>query len=150
MKSLRLIALLSALAAATAIQAASPAPRVNHIAFYVRDLKISTDFYAQVVGLPVIPEPFHDGKHTWFAIGPNCALHVISGAAAKLPKEKRNHLCFTVASVDEFAARLAENKVPYEDLAGTKSAVTRRPDGVNQIYFQDPDDNWIEINDAKE
>ncbi len=56
----------------------------------------------------------------------------------------------TVSSVDEFASRLAANKIPYEDLAGQKAAVTHRPDGVNQIYFEDPDDNWIEINDAKE
>jgi lactoylglutathione lyase len=150
MKCLRLPVLLLTLAAALAVRAAPAAPRVNHLAFYVLDLKVSTDFYANVVGLPVIPEPFHDGKHTWFAIGPNCALHIISGAAAKLPKEKRNHLCFTVPSVPEFARHLAENKIPYEDLAGAKSAITHRPDGVNQIYFQDPDDNWIEINDAKE
>jgi lactoylglutathione lyase len=150
MKLLRLPVLFLTLATALVVQAAPAAPRINHIAFYVLDLKVSTDFYANVVGLPVIPEPFHDGKHTWFAIGPNCALHVISGAAAKLPKEKRNHLCFTVPSVGEFARHLAENKIPYEDLAGAKSAITHRPDGVNQIYFQDPDDNWIEINDAKE
>jgi lactoylglutathione lyase len=24
-----------------------------------------------------------------------------------------------------------------------------RPDGVRQIYFQDPDGYWIEVNDAK-
>jgi lactoylglutathione lyase len=150
MKIPRLPALLLALATAYPAQAAPAAPRVNHIAFHVLDLKTSTDFYANVVGLPVIPEPFHDGKHGWFAIGPGCALHIISGATTRLPKEKRNHLCFTVPSVDAFARQLADHRVPYEDLAGAKSAVTRRPDGVNQIYFQDPDGNWIEINDAKE
>lgn len=134
----------------TALRAAPVTPRINHLAFYVLDLKTSTDFYTNVVGLTTIPEPFHDGKHTWFSIGPQTHLHIISGAAAKLPKEKRNHLCFTVPSVDEFTVRLKAHQVPYEDLAGTKSAVTTRADGVKQIYFQDPDDNWIEINDAKE
>ncbi|HWA28349.1 MAG TPA: VOC family protein [Lacunisphaera sp.] len=150
MKLPRCLVLTGLLAAVVVLRAAPNAPRVNHIAFYVLDLKVSTDFYEKIIGLPTIPEPFHDGKHTWFLIGPKTHLHIISGAAAKLPKEKRNHLCFTVDSVDAFAARLAEHKIPYEDLAGAKSAVTRRPDGVNQIYFQDPDDNWIEINDAKE
>lgn len=130
--------------------AAETAPRFNHAAFYVVDLKTSADFYRDVVGLKVIPEPFHDGKHAWFEIGPKMALHLISGAEKTLPKEKRTHLCLSVPSVDAFATRLAKAKVAYEDLAGTKSAVTRRPDGVNQIYFQDPDGNWIEINDAKE
>jgi lactoylglutathione lyase len=130
-------------------RAAADSPRFNHAAFYVVDLKVSADFYRDVVGLTVIPEPFHDGKHAWFEIGPKQALHIISGAAQVLPKEKRTHLCLSVPSVDAFAARLAKHKVSYENLAGQKSAVTRRPDGVNQIYFQDPDGNWIEINDAK-
>jgi lactoylglutathione lyase len=43
-----------------------------------------------------------------------------------------------------------ENHVAYENWAGEKSAVTRRVDGVKQIYFQDPDGCWLEINDAKE
>jgi len=27
--------------------------------------------------------------------------------------------------------------------------VTTRPDGVHQIWFQDPDGYWLEINDVK-
>ncbi len=41
-------------------------------------------------------------------------------------------------------------RVAYEILASEPATVTRRPDGVNQIYCQDPDGNWSEINDAKE
>jgi lactoylglutathione lyase len=124
--------------------------RLNHIAFYVKDLKISTDFYHNVVGLDTIPEPFHDGRHTWFLIGPKSHLHIISGATVNLPKEKNAHLCFTVASVEAFIPRLTANKVPYENWAGDKMAVTNRVDGVKQLYFQDPDGYWIEINDARE
>ena len=70
---------------ATVLTAAEPVtPRVNHIAFYVRDLKTSTDFYQNVIGLPTIPEPFHDGRHTWFLIGPKTHLHIISGATVDL------------------------------------------------------------------
>ena len=129
---------------------AQPTARIDHVAYYVVDLKVSADFYRDVVGLKAIPEPFNDGRHAWFELGPKIALHIISGATAPLPKEKRNHLCLSVPSMDAFIARLAKNKIPYENLAGEKSAITRRPDGVNQLYFQDPDGNWIEINDAKE
>ncbi len=128
----------------------SPTPRINHIAFYVRDLKISTDFYQNVLGLETIPEPFHDGRHTWFLIGPKAHLHIISGATVDLPKDKNTHLCFSVASVDAFIPRLARGNISYENWAGEKTAVTTRPDGVKQIYFQDPDGYWLEINDAKE
>jgi lactoylglutathione lyase len=126
------------------------APRINHVAFYVVDLKTSTDFYSNVIGLPTIPEPFHDGRHTWYSIGPKTHLHIISGAAEKLPKIKNAHLCFTVPSVEAFVTRLAAAGIAYENLAGTKGAVTERADGVKQIYFQDPDGYWLEINDAKE
>ena len=123
---------------------------LNHIAVYVVDLKISTAFYKDIVGLDTIPEPFHDGRHTWFAVGVKSHLHIISGAAAKKEHDKNTHLCFSVASVPEFVKVLAKNKVEYENWAGEKMAITTRVDGVKQIYFKDPDGYWIEINDAKE
>ena len=123
---------------------------LNHIAVYVVDLKISTAFYKDIVGLDTIPEPFHDGRHTWFAVGIKSHLHIISGAVAKKEHDKNTHLCFSVASVPEFVKVLAKNKVEYENWAGEKMAITNRVDGVKQIYFKDPDGYWIEINDAKE
>lgn len=135
---------------APALASAQTGPRINHIAFYVADLKVSTDFYQKIVGLETIPEPFHDGRHTWFLIGPKTHLHIISGAQVTLPKVKNSHLCFTVSSVSDFIARLTKAGISYENLAGEKMAVTNRVDGVKQIYFQDPDGYWLEINDAKE
>jgi len=131
-------------------QSNKPTPRLNHIAVYVVDLKISTDFYRNIVGLDTIPEPFHDGRHTWFGVGPKSHLHVISGADKKTEHNKNSHLCFSVPSVDAFVAVLKKNKVEFEDWTGTKMAITNRVDGVKQIYFKDPDGYWIEINDAKE
>jgi len=123
---------------------------LNHIAVYVVDLKISTAFYKDIIGLDTIPEPFHDGRHTWFSVGVKSHLHVISGATAKTAHDKNAHLCFSVASVPEFVKVLVKNKVEYENWAGEKMAITNRVDGVKQIYFKDPDGYWIEINDAKE
>jgi lactoylglutathione lyase len=125
-------------------------PRINHIAFYVVDLKASTNFYLNVLGLDTIPEPFHDGRHTWFLIGPKTHLHIISGATQKTPKDKNSHLCFSVTSVTDFIEKLKKNNVPFESWTGEKNTYTNRVDGVKQIYFQDPDGFWIEINDAKE
>jgi lactoylglutathione lyase len=123
---------------------------LNHIALYVVDLKISTAFYHDIVGLDTIPEPFHDGRHTWFSVGPKSHLHLIQGAKIKTEREKNTHLCFSISSVDAFIATLKKNNVEYENWAGEKNAVTNRVDGVKQIYFRDPDGYWIEINDAKE
>ena len=125
-------------------------PRINHIAFSVLDLKRSTDFYTKVLHLDTIAEPFHDGRHTWLAIGDVSHLHLIQNPGPIITPSKNTHLCFTTASVDAFVEVLKNAKIPYEDWLGKASSVTLRVDGVKQVYFQDPDGYWIEINDAKD
>ena len=56
---------------------------INHTAIYVVDIQKAGSFYANVVGLDTVPEPFHDGKHIWYNTGPHTMLHVIAGATAK-------------------------------------------------------------------
>jgi lactoylglutathione lyase len=119
---------------------------LNHIAVYVKDLKVSTAFYSDVIGLDTIPEPFHDGKHTWYSVSENSHLHIIQGAKEITKHDKNTHLCFSVPSVEEMIARLNQNKIPYESWAGEKMSVTTRVDGIKQLYFVDPDGYWIEIN----
>jgi lactoylglutathione lyase len=125
-------------------------PALNHIAVYVVNLQTSTVFYRDIVGLDTIPEPFHDGHHTWFSVGPKSHLHVISGAIQKTEHDKNAHLCFTVPSVTDFIDILKKNNIPFESWAGEKNTYTNRVDGVKQIYFKDPDGYWVEINDARE
>jgi lactoylglutathione lyase len=127
-----------------------PKATLNHIALYVVDLKTSTNFYRDIIGLDTIPEPFHDGRHTWFSIGVKSHLHLIQGAKSILTHEKNSHLCFTVSSVTDFTKQLEKQGINYENWAGEKNAITTRVDGVKQIYFKDPDGYWVEINDAKE
>lgn len=129
-------------------QQSAPLLTLNHAAICVRDLKASTEFYKAVLTLPEIPNPFNDGRHTWLTIGPQLQLHVIQGACTLTP-EKNVHLCFSTASVPEFTKRLEQRKVLYSNLLGQNGQITTRADGVHQIYFQDPDGYWIEINDAK-
>jgi lactoylglutathione lyase len=129
--------------------AGAQSPVLNHVAVYVQDLKKSTYFYGQVVGLDTVPEPFHDGRHTWFSIGGRSCLHIISGAESITTHDKNSHLCLSVPSVEAFILRLNRAGVPFEDWPGKPGAFTTRADGVHQIYFKDPDGWWIEINDAK-
>ncbi|TAL44090.1 MAG: VOC family protein [Chitinophagaceae bacterium] len=153
MKKIFILCLLSTmlfLPAKLLAQDNKPQPALNHIALYVVDLKISTDFYKNIIGLDTIPEPFHDGRHTWFGVGPKSHLHIISGASGKTEHNKNTHLCFSVASIDAFITVMNKNNVEYENWAGEKMKVTTRVDGVKQIYFRDPDGYWLEINDAKE
>lgn len=122
---------------------------LNHIAIYVHELKRSTSFYEDILMLRKIDEPFKDGKHTWFTLGVAGQLHLIQGAPANVARDKNDHLCFSVDSVDDFIANLDRHGIDFTNWPGTAKAPTVRVDGVKQIYFQDPDGHWIEINDDK-
>ncbi len=131
-------------------QTAKSAARFNHVAIFVKDLKASKAFYENIIGLDTIPEPFHDGKHAWYSLGPGISLHVIEGADKKKEYYKNQHTCLSVGSVDDFTVILKKNKIVFEDLKGNKNVYSNRVDGVKQLWLQDPDGYWLEINDAKE
>ena len=124
--------------------------RLNHTAIYVMDVKASAMFYQNIIGLDTIAEPFHDGKHAWFKTGPGIALHIIQGAEKKKEYYKNQHTCFCVASIEKFIAVLKQHNITWEDREGVKMALTTRVDGIKQLWLQDPDGYWIEINDAKD
>ena len=121
-------------------------PTLNHVAVYVSDLQKSGNFYKDIIGLETIPEPFHDGRHIWFRIGDHSQIHLISGAKSITEHDKDSHLCFSVSSMEDCINNLNKNKVLYFNWPGESGKITTRPDGVQQIYFKDPDGYWIEIN----
>jgi lactoylglutathione lyase len=124
-------------------------PVFNHAALCAVNLKKTTAFYTDVLQLKLIPNPFHDTTHSWFKIGQGLALHVIQGNCLTTTHDIAIHLCFSVPSLDAFMQHLDKLHVTYGNWGGEPKKVQKRADGVLQIYFQDPDGNWIEVNDAK-
>ncbi len=122
---------------------------INHTAIYVVDLKKSGDFYQNIIGLDTVPEPFHDNAHIWLRTSPISTMHIILGAEKFKEYYKNQHTCFSVSDYDAFIAKLRKANMSFEDVAGNKNAITTRIDGVHQIWLQDPDGYWLEINDAK-
>jgi lactoylglutathione lyase len=122
---------------------------LNHIAVYVYNLQASTAFYDTILHIKKIPEPFHDGKHTWYSLGAAGQLHLIQGADKDIKRNKNDHFCFSVNSIEDFISNLDKHKIEYTNWPGTAKAPTVRVDGVKQIYFQDPDGHWIEINNDR-
>ncbi len=123
--------------------------RINHTAIYVTNLKASADFYREVIGLDTLAEPFRDGKHAWFKTGEKTSLHIIEGAIQKREYYKNQHTCFSVSSLQLFIEKLINRKIGFEDVQGQKGRFTTRVDGVHQIWLQDPDGYWVEINDEQ-
>jgi lactoylglutathione lyase len=144
-----LLAFLVMLVCTRSISAQKKGASLNHMAFYVVDLKKSTAFYRDILHVDTIPEPFHDGKHTWFTVGQHAQFHLIQGAKEAVAHDKNTHICFSVPSMEDVIATLEKNKIDYTNWAGTGKTPTLRVDGVKQIYLKDPDGYWVEINDDK-
>ena len=150
MKTLRLIPVLVVLASQVQAQQAPKAKaHLNHVAIFVVDLAKTKAFYEGLFGLDSIPEPFHDGKHVWLRISEHGQLHIISGAKADVAHDINVHLSFSVPSLEAFTKHLDQYKVKYGNWAGSSKEPQLRPDKVKQVYLQDPDGYWIEINDDK-
>jgi len=122
---------------------------VNHVAICTHNLKKSVAFYSDVIELKKIPNPFKDTVHQWFRIGPGIALHVIAANCPSEVHDINTHLCFSVRSLPDFMKHLDEYHIKYGDWQGNYKKTQLRADGVIQIYLQDPDGYWIEINNAK-
>jgi lactoylglutathione lyase len=130
-----------------ALSAHAQGPRFSHQTIFVTDLNRSGDFYEKVLQLKKIAEPFHDGKHIWFQISEHGQLHVVSGAKEDIPHDINIHLAFSVPSMDAFTKHLDQAHIKYGNWAQNSTIPQVRPDKVKQVYLQDPDGYWIEIND---
>ena len=124
-------------------------PEFDHATVHVRDLQKSAEFYEKVIGLERMPEPFKDGRHVWFRIGAHGQLHVVGGATDVRQNDIEVHVSFRVASLPDFMTHLDQMQVKYRNFKGEEKTFTVRPDGVKQVYLQDPDGYWIEVNDDK-
>jgi lactoylglutathione lyase len=124
-------------------------PHFNHLTIYVVDMNKSADFYEKVLMLKRIPEPFHDNRHIWMKIGEHNQLHIVQGAKETAPHDINIHLAFSVPSVENFAKHLDELNIKYGNWAQNSKEPQVRNDGIKQIYLQDPDGYWIEVNDDK-
>lgn len=128
---------------------AQMSPHFNHLTVYVTDLARAADFYKKVMMLDTIPEPFHDHRHVWFRMAEHSQLHVVSGAKEDIPHDVNIHLAFTVGSLSDFMKHLDQMGIKYGNFAGEANKIALRPDQIQQIYLQDPDGYWIEVNNDR-
>ncbi|HMK06164.1 MAG TPA: VOC family protein [Flavobacterium sp.] len=118
----------------------------DHMAVSVKDVNRSADFYKNILGLNEITNRSKFEGVRWFAIGEGKELHLISIVKENAIVNKAIHLALTTSSFDQFVAVLDKMKIPYSDWPGSPNKVNIRADGIKQIFFQDPDGNWIEVN----
>jgi len=124
-----------------------PAPILDHIAFYVKNMDSSVRFYKKIFQLDTVSTPFKNAPVKWFSISPGVQLHLIQGAKKHVDIPELSHMCFSVKSLSRFIEMLKQNNIPFDDSQGNKNTIQKRPDGVNQVFIRDPDGYWIEVND---
>ena len=140
--------------------ASAPAPAVStsalpftvaydHTALHVADLGRSVAFYERVFGLAEIPAPGDPTVIRWLSLGGDDQLHLIAYDGRVPPTTKAVHFAVVVSDLAAVVAHVDELGVPYSDWPGARSVLSLRGDGVQQIYVQDPDGYWIEVNDAR-
>jgi catechol 2,3-dioxygenase-like lactoylglutathione lyase family enzyme len=124
-----------------------PRYRLDHIALLVRDLEESALFYADVLGIPEVPNPMGGTHIRWFEFGNGQRFHMQAGDVSKVHVEKGTHFAFAAEDLDEVIGLLREKGVEFGDYKGTPGAINIRPDGMRAIFLRDPNGYWIEIND---
>lgn len=120
----------------------------NHQALSVKDVNRSVEFYQKTFQLKEITNRTKNENIRWMSLGEGKELHLISNAKGQVKINKAVHLAITTQHLDEFIKWLDDNKVEYSDYPGTPHKINLRADGVKQIYIQDPDGYWIEVNNG--
>lgn len=121
----------------------------NHMALSVSDVNKSAQFYAEVLHLTEITNRTKMDGIRWFSLGEGKELHLISLVREKVTINKGVHLALTTTDIEAFITSLNTKRIAFSDWPGTPSKINIRADGFKQIYLQDPDDYWIEVNNVK-
>ena len=143
------ISILIALVVSVTLSGQSFDFKIDHFAIVVDDVDKSADFYGTILNLVETPHPDKKPGFRWFILNGNSQIHLIQKEFTPFEKNKSMHLCLATQDLDGVIANLKKNNIKFWDWPGKESAITLRTDGVKQIYIQDPDDYWIEINTAQ-
>ncbi|RIA09613.1 catechol 2,3-dioxygenase-like lactoylglutathione lyase family enzyme [Flavobacteriaceae bacterium MAR_2010_72] len=118
----------------------------NHVSLSVSDVDVSFDFYKTMFQLEEIVNRTKVDGIRWFSLSEGKELHLISVVPGDILLNKAVHFALTTSTFDVFVNNLEEKDMNYTSWSGEVNTVTIRPDGVKQVYVQDPDGYWIEIN----
>jgi lactoylglutathione lyase len=92
-----------------------------------------------------VPAPVSFAR--WLVLGNGTMLHIVAGRTTPATPAKWDHFAIACADMTAMIASLEAKGIKWTDIDG-KPKPQIRADGVQQIFIQDPDGYWIEINDA--
>ncbi len=118
----------------------------NHLALSVKDANRSADFYGNILKFQEITNRTKMDGRRWFSLGEGKELHLILTLKENVSVNKAVHLALTTSNFDSFVKMLEKMNVVYSDWPGAVNKINIRADGIKQIFFQDPDGYWLEVN----
>ncbi|MEX0608887.1 MAG: VOC family protein [Balneolaceae bacterium] len=120
----------------------------DHTTVLVTNLDSSAAFYEKILHLKALETPWGPtAPIRFFSLGGERQLHM-GISDREIEPNKNAHFAFAVQNLDAYLLFLKDKGVAYSNFSGNSNNPQVRPDGIRQIYLQDPDGNWIEINDA--
>ena len=124
--------------------------KFNHQALLVNDLNQSGDFYNNILGFEEIEVGAgQNPPKRWFKSDDGMEIHLISTKDKLKSIPKGVHMAFSVKNFDLFINNLKGNNISYGNWRGDENQIQLRNDGYKQIFFQDPQGYWIEVNNVK-
>lgn len=124
-----------------------PTYSFNHIALSVKDVNESVEFYQKVLQLKEIKNTASESKTRWLSLNEGKQLHLIPRPNLEIKINKALHFALCTSDLDHIITNLNELNIDFYDWVDIPNKVYIRKDGIKQIYFQDPNGYWIEIND---
>jgi catechol 2,3-dioxygenase-like lactoylglutathione lyase family enzyme len=146
MNKISLLILALSFTAFAQAQQSGPEFTFNHLALSVKDVDRSAVFYSKVLNLQEITNKTKMEGIRWFSLGEGKELHLISILKENVTINKAVHIALTTSGFDSFIKTLDNMKIVYSDWPGTEGKINIRADGIKQVFFQDPDGYWIEVN----
>ncbi|MEM9525489.1 MAG: VOC family protein [Bacteroidota bacterium] len=121
----------------------------DHFAINVDDVDQSVAFYQKVLGLEEIYDGTGKDNIRWLSLGNGMSLHIIESDNSQVKLQKGVHLSISVKEFDQFVQHLRDIHLRFYSWQGVPMQTNDRPDGVRQVYFQDLDGYWTEVNDSR-
>ncbi|MAL16284.1 MAG: glyoxalase [Balneola sp.] len=119
----------------------------DHYTIKVNDLAKSVNFYKTVLGLAEITNRTKKPHIRWLSLGSG-ELHIVERGSTMIHTDIGVHMALKLKDFEAFLSHMETHSIAPHNSKGKPNSITTRADGIRQVYFQDPDGYWIEVNEA--
>ena len=121
--------------------------KFDHQALPVNNLKITGDFYRDILGFEDIPTLVGTKEsHRWLANYEGKEIHLIFTKEKIQKTPKQIHMAFSPVDFEKFVDHLKINNIEFTNYTLEVGVFQVRKDGIKQLWLRDPQGYWIEIN----